>query len=208
MEGIRLIRLLLSDEEQLALNRLRLIKNSSVGERAHYVLLSGDGKSVKEIAIQLSRNEHTIRLWLNRYKAAGIPGLGTHKKSGRPAKKAVIIESQLEELLNKTPQDYGYQEAGWQISILRHWFEKQGLSACDNTLAKALNKLGFVYKRFSKTLPANAPSADEKKVRINEIVGEIGKYPTKDIEVLFVDESHFSNQPYVSRGWFKCGEKK
>ena len=68
--------------------------------------------------------------------------------------------------------------------------------------------LGFVYKRFSKTLPANAPTADEKKVRINAIVDEVGKYATKDIEILFVDESHFSNQPYVSRGWFKCGEKK
>ncbi|KTD57829.1 hypothetical protein Lsan_2493 [Legionella santicrucis] len=200
--------MLLSLEEKAALNRLRLNKNSNVGERAHYVLLSGNGKSVKEIAIQLNRNEHTIRLWLNRYKTEGISGLGTHKKSGRPAKKAVIIESKLEELLNKTPQDYGYQEAGWQISILRHWFEKQGLSACDNTLSKALNKLGFVYKRFSKTLPVNAPSADEKKVRINDIVDEIGKYSTKDIEVLFADESHFSNQPYVSRGWFKCGEKK
>ena len=203
-----MIRMSLSAEERSALNRLRLTKNSKVGERAHYVLLSGDGKSVKEIAIQLSRNEHTIRLWLNRYKTEGICGLETHQKSGRPAKKAVIIESQLEELLNNSPQDYGYQEAGWQISILRHWFEKQGLSACDNTLAKALNKLGFVYKRFSKTLPANAPSADEKKVRINAIVDEIGKYSTKDIEILFVDESHFSNQPYVSRGWFKCGEKK
>ncbi len=82
------------------------------------------------------------------------------------------------------------------------------MSACDNTLAKALNKLGFVYKRFSKTWPANAPSSDEKKVRINEIVGEIGKDSTMDIKALFVDESHFSNQPYVSRGWFKCGEKK
>lgn len=208
MEGIRLIRMLLSTEEKATLNRLRLNKNSNIGERAHYVLLSGDGKSVKEIAIQLSRNEHTIRLWLSRYKIEGISGLRTHKKSGRPAKKAAIIESQLEELLNKTPQDYGYQEAGWQISILRHWFENQGLSACENTLAKALNKLGFVYKRFSKTLPANAPSADEKKIRINDIVSEIGQYCTKDIEVLFVDESHFSNQPYVSRGWFKCGEKK
>lgn len=208
MGGIRLIRMLLSTEEKGTLNRLRLNKNSNIGERAHYVLLSGDGKSVKEIAIQLSRNEHTIRLWLSRYKIEGISGLRTHKKSGRPAKKAAIIESQLEELLNKTPQDYGYQEAGWQISILRHWFENQGLSACENTLAKALNKLGFVYKRFSKTLPANAPSADEKKIRINDIVSAIGQYCTKDIEVLFVDESHFSNQPYVSRGWFKCGEKK
>ncbi|CAM4489025.1 MAG: hypothetical protein LEGION0403_FIIPPAGN_00435 [Legionella sp.] len=90
----------LSAEEQSALNRLRRMKNSKIGERAHYVLLSGDGKSIKELAAQLSRNEHTIRLWLNRYKTEGLCGLETHQKSGRPAKKAAIIESQLEELLS------------------------------------------------------------------------------------------------------------
>ncbi len=121
-----MIRMSLSADEESALNRLRLTKNSNIGERAHYVLLSGGGKSVKEIVTQESRNEHTIRLWLSRYKTEGICGLETHQKSGRPAKKAVIIESQVEELLNNSPQDYGYQEAVWQTSILRHWFEKQG----------------------------------------------------------------------------------
>ncbi len=57
-----MIRMSLSAEEQSSLNRLRLTKSSNVGERAHYVLLCGDGKSVKEIAIQLGHNEHTIRL--------------------------------------------------------------------------------------------------------------------------------------------------
>lgn len=95
MEGIRLKRMLLSAEEQLALNRLRLSKNSNVGERAHYVLLSGDGKSVKEIAIQLSRNEHTIRLWLNRYKAGGIPGLGRIKSQVVLLRKPLLLNHNL-----------------------------------------------------------------------------------------------------------------
>ncbi len=57
-------------------------------------------------------------------------------------------------------------------------------------------------------MPANAPSPDEKKVHIANLVEQINKDNAKDIEVLFVDESHFSNQPYVSRGGFKRGEKK
>lgn len=28
------------------------------------------------------------------------------------------------------------------------------------------------------------------------------------MEILFIDESHFSNEPYVQRGWFLVGEKK
>lgn len=203
-----MIRISLSEEEKAALNRLRRDQKSNIGERAHYILLSDTGKSVPEIAKHLSRNGHTIRLWLKRYLEEGIPGLKTKKQPGRPAKKALAIESQVQELLNKSPKDYGYQEAGWQLNLLRDWFAKQGIHACDNTIVKSLNKLGYVYKRFSKTLPENAPTAEQKKERISEIVGEISKYSAMDNEILFVDESHFSNQPYVNRGWFKCGEKK
>ena len=203
-----MIRISLDVEEKAALNRLRRTQKSNIGERAYYVLLSSEGKSVQEISAHLSRNGHTIRLWLKRYLTDGIAGLSSRNHPGRPAKKAPVIESHLQELLKKTPQEYGYQEAGWQINVLIDWFAKQGVHACTNTLAKALNKLGFVYKRFSKTLPANAPSSAEKKARVKEIVEEVGKHTATDIEIFFVDESHFSNQPYVSRGWFKRGENK
>lgn len=188
--------------------RLRLKKNTNIGERAHYVLLCAEGKSAPEIAGYLDRNIITIRLWLNRYLQDGPAGLKTKKPPGRPAQKAPAIESHLEELLSHTPQDYGYQETGWQLNVLKDWFSKQGLHACDNTIVKSLNRLGYVYKRFSKTIPKNAPSSEKKKSRIREIVESIGQNKPSDIEVLFVDETHFSNQPYVSRGWFKKGEKK
>jgi transposase len=203
-----MIRIYLNEEEKTALTRLRRGQKSNIGERAHYVLLSDTGKSVSEIAQHLSRNGHTVRLWLKRYLEEGITGLKTKKPPGRPAKKAPAIELQVQELLDKSPQDYGYQEAGWHINLLRDWFSKQGINACDNTIVKSLNKLGYVYKRFSKTLPSNTPTPEQKKARVNEIIGEISKLPATDIEIMFVDESHFSNQPYVNRGWFKCGEKK
>ena len=203
-----MIRISLTEEERAALNRLRLERKSNIGERAHYVLLSESGKSIPAIARHLNRNIITIRLWLKRYIEQGILGLTPVKPPGRPAKKASMIEMHLKELLSKSPQDYGYQEAGWQINLLRDWFGKQGCNACDNTLAKSLNKLGFVYKRFSKTLPKDAPSASEKKAGIAKIVGEIANNAPEGVEIFFADESHFSNQPYVSRGWFKRGEKK
>lgn len=203
-----MIRISLNEDEKAALTRLRREQKSNIGERAHYVLLSNTGKSVSEIAKHLSRNGHTVRLWLKRYLEEGIAGLKTKKPPGRPAKKAPAIELQVQELLDKSPQDYGYQEAGWQINLLRDWFAKQGIHACDNTIVKSLNKLGYVYKRFSKTLPENAPTPEQKQARISDIVVDISKHSATDIEIMFVDESHFSNQPYVNRGWFKCGEKK
>ncbi len=203
-----MIKVSLREEEREALTKLRLSRKSNKGERAYYVLLSDRGKSPPEIAQQLNRNIITIRLWLKRYLEQGIAGLSSQKQTGRPAKKALMIEWHLVELLSQSPQAYGYQEAGWQINLLRDWFNKRGCSACENTLVKSLNKLGFVYKRFSKTTPVNAPLSSAKKEKVSEIVGSIKEEAQEAIEIFFADESHFSNQPYVNRAWFKRGEKK
>ena len=203
-----MIRISLSDSEKSALEQLRLNRKSNIGERAYYVLLSAQGYLATEIAKQQGRNIITIRLWLNRYKDQGILGLTPKKQSGRPPKKASFIESKLESLLNKSPSDYGYQEAGWQINIIRHWLSQHGCHACENTVAKALKKLGYVFKRFSKTVPKHAPSPSEKATQIAKMIKKINTNSAEDIEILFADESHFSNQPYVNRGWFKKGEKK
>ncbi|WP_338011332.1 helix-turn-helix domain-containing protein [Legionella tucsonensis] len=93
---------------------------------AHYVLLCAEGKSAPEIARHLNRNIIMVRLWLNRYIQDGVEGLRTRKPPGRPEQKAPIIETQLEELLHQSPQDYGYQVTGWQINVLKDWFARQG----------------------------------------------------------------------------------
>jgi len=66
-----------------------------------------------------------------------------------------------------------------------------------------------VYKRFSKTTPGNAPSDEKKKERIAQIIEDIKKDQKEhDVEVFFVDESHFSNEPYVQKGWLFIKENK
>ena len=113
-----MIRISLTEVERLELTRLHLDRSSNIGERVHYVLLAASSESAPNIARLLSRNIITIRLWLNRYVKEGLDGLKTIKTSGRPAKKAAIIEAQLQELLNKSTQEYGYQEAGWLLFFL------------------------------------------------------------------------------------------
>ena len=67
-----MIRISLTESERSELMGLRLLKNTNIGERAHYVLLCSEGKSAPEIARHLNRNIITVRLWLNRYIQAGV----------------------------------------------------------------------------------------------------------------------------------------
>lgn len=204
------IQIKLSSDEKAALKKLRQCRTrGNQAERAHYVLLSDKGISANEIANQLERNAHTIRCWLKRYKSQGISGLYDNKGTGRPRSLREASKKLLPKLLNNSPKNYGYQQSGWQINLLIEQLTQELGSVSEKTVVRALHELGFVYKRFSKTLPLDAPTKDEKKARINEITDNIKQAQSKeDCEVLFCDESHFSNAPYVQRGWFKRGEKK
>lgn len=200
----------LSKEEEEGLKKLRRSRVSgSYGERAHYVLLSSRGLSVKQIAQQLSRNPHTIRCWLKRYKSQGISGLYDLKGTGRPRHLREVTKEHLSQLLAHSPQAYGYQQSGWQVNLLLEQIIKEVSSVSEQTVVRALHELGWVYKRFSKTTPINSLSKSEKKEYMNEMLEKLkARQSDSASEVLFCDETHFSNEPYVQRGWFRRGKKE
>jgi transposase-like protein len=54
---------------------MRLNKRLNIGEQAQYLLLSNEGRTLPEIARYLSRNGHTISLWIQCYMADGLRGV-------------------------------------------------------------------------------------------------------------------------------------
>ena len=56
----QMIRITLDEAQTAALEQLRLKRQSNIGERAYYVLLSSQGLSVNDIANRLNRNPHTL----------------------------------------------------------------------------------------------------------------------------------------------------
>lgn len=200
-----MIKVKLNEGQRETLKTLRNTR-SILGERAHYVLLSDEGYKVREIAGRLNRHEHTIRNWIKAYGVNGIEGLNSKPPSGRPRIKGPEVEQEIDKLLIKTPREFGYQEEGWTVCILLDYFSKKQLAVKEDTVRRALKKMGWVYKRFAKAVPKNAPSKEEKSQKIEELIEAI-KQDNPD-ETLFVDEANFMTGPYVQRGWFKKREKK
>lgn len=87
-------------------------------------------------------------------------------------------------------------------------YEKQtGRKLSSSTAERALKEAGYSYKRPKKGVAPNAPTKDEKIKKVNEIISEIQKKASQeDVDVYFLDESHFSTEAYLVRGWFKKGE--
>lgn len=199
-----MIKVRLNEEQKKTLKTLRNTR-STLGERAHYVLLSDEGSSVKTIAQKLNRHEHTIRSWIKAYAKNGVDGLNSKPPSGRPKIKGCAVEEGIETMLIKTPRDFGYQEEGWTVRIMLDFFQKN-LQVKEDTVRRALKRKGWVYKRFAKSVPKNAPSKEEKLKKIEQLIEKL-KCDRPD-ETFFADEANFMTGPYVQRGWFKRRDKK
>ena len=76
-----------------------------------------------------------------------------------------------------------------------------------HTVGRVLDPNGYSFTRGKLTAPASAPSKEEKLARVQQIASEMLALKAKgDVEVMFLDESHFSTEPYVTRGYRKRGK--
>lgn len=199
----------LTKEEETELLALRKKSDSYLGERALAILHSNEGEHTTQIAKKLKRAEQTIRSWLNAYKKKGIRGLYKNFSPGRPSTRQESFIPRLPEYLEKSPRDFGWGEDVWSIKVLMAQFVKEtGINLSYHTVYRALKDAGYSCKRSKKTPPLAAPSKEEKIEKVNEIISKINNLKDLDnVEVAFLDESHFSTEPYVVRGWSKRGKR-
>jgi transposase len=65
--------------------------------------------------------------------------------------------------LAQSPSHCGYIEDGWTVDLIRHYLAQHTDEVSDSTVRRQLQTGGWVYKRFAKTVPRNAPSREKKK---------------------------------------------
>ena len=200
-----MIKVSITKEQQKELKQFRSLASSKDSEKALMVLLSSEGEKVSQIAKTLKRNPHTVRDWLKRYNANGLKGLSRRYSPGRPDEKRAKLKAHIQEVLGDSPVDHGYQDHVWSVPLIEHDAAlKLGLSVSGDTVTRALNDMGYSYKRPAKTVPARAPDKKEKAERVKSMIEEIKGILSKgETEIYALDESHFSTKPYLVRGWFK-----
>ena len=200
-----MIRVDLSETDKRQLENLRRQASAKDSEKILMVLLNAEGKSPPEIGNMLKRHAHTVRDWLKRYIQGGSAELKRRYSPGRPTEKRDIVIKAIEEVLSSSPQTYGYPEAVWTIPLLSHYLEVElKIKVSGDTIERSLKQSGFSYKRPSKAVSAKAPSKEEKAAVIARLIEEIkALLKEPDWEVYTLDESHFSTEPYLIRGWFK-----
>ena len=205
LQEVVMIKVSINTEQQRELERFRGLASSKDSEKALMVLLSSEGKNVPQIAKTLKRNPHTVRDWLKRYNLDGIKGLSRKFSPGRPDEKRAKLKAHIKEILLDSPVKHGYLDQVWSVPLIVYdAASKLDLVASGDTVTRALKDMGYSYKRPSKTVPARAPTKHEKAERVQAMIEEIkGILSNGETEIYALDESHFSTEPYLVRGWFK-----
>lgn len=200
-----MIRSRLSEKQRMRLTKFRKHASSKNSEKALMVLLNDEGFSAEKIAWKLNRNPHTVRMWLKRYIRSGIPGLDRRYSPGRPSRKRDLGKQKLPAVIACSPGEFGYQDTAWSIPLLRHHLKiADGIEISEDTLTRCLKDLGYRYKRPAKTVREKAPGREEKEAGLEKMLAEIKALMEKHTcEIFALDESHFSTEPYLVRGWLK-----
>ncbi len=199
-----MIKIQLTIEQRKELERFRHQVSSKDSEKILMVLMNAEGKSVADISSILKRNPHTVRDWLKRYSADGLPGLSRKYSPGRPNDKRNLVKERIKEIIGNSPEKYGYMDSVWTVPLIAHDIkESLNISASNDTVIRALKNMGYTYKRPSKKVPPNAPTREEKVKSIKKMIGKIEELVIDEDSVIYaLDESHFSTEPYIVQGWF------
>lgn len=200
-----MIKVTLNEEQSKQLEQARGQTSSENSEKTLMVMMSSKGDSPVRIARTLERHPHTVRKWLKQYKADGEKGLDRRYSPGRPNKTREQVKTLLMEILDKSPAEVGYQDASWTVALMVHHIKQQtAILVSEDTIERALKEMDYTYKRSAKGVSEKAPGKEEKKEAITRLIAEIMELEKQhDCEIFALDESHFSTEPYLIRGWQK-----
>jgi transposase len=205
---MKIVKLLLTRQEREDLEYLQTNGSNLQRERSLAVLHCAAGKKLTWIAEALNRRILTIRTWLKSFRENGVAGLARTYSPGRPSFRKTALLPELRSCLSRPPREYGFFEDVWTLGLLKaHFKNKLGSDSSSSTITRLMRDNGYSFKRPKMAVPANAPSKEEKLRRVHEIAREIlSMKGDRETITLFLDESHFSTEPYVIRGWHKKGE--
>jgi len=175
-------------------------------ERAMMVILSINRLNVKQIADILECRENTVSKWLSAYEEHGFLGLYDQPIPGRPPRLSNQQEKQIEEWLDRSPRETGYQHSNWTLKLLFHHINKVFHKQFSLTrIWQIIRKLGFVTVRPRHR--SIAPN-QEKKIRAAKcIIRLLKKAREGRFRLFYLDETMASMWATLSRMWVRRGTR-
>lgn len=136
---------------------------AEVRQRATAIHLLHLGQSPETVSQLLAVSQGSIYNWHKRWRTHGVNGLENKPKSGRPKNADARYREVLAQVIEQSPQVYGYGFAIWTVDRLReHLRQVTGISLSNRRFRVLLQEMDYVYRRPKHDL-TELQDADEKQ---------------------------------------------
>src|SRR3982751_6313717 len=137
-----------SEEERETLGQMARSHSLSAGlvRRAQIIVHALEGLKAPEISARMDLCGKTVRHWLKRFNARGLPGLEEDVRSGRPPtysaeQRGAVIEAAL-----TRPADLGLPFACWTLDRLVVYLSERGVAMRRSRISEILIQEGLKWR--------------------------------------------------------------
>jgi transposase len=145
----------------------RQTKDVRIRERTQMLLLASEQNMlVPEIAKIVRRNDQTVRTWINRFNAEGIPGLYDAPRSGAPPTVTPAYRERLLVVVRQRPRTLERPYSMWTLQRLADFMaEETGIRISPVTVSRILAAHDIVMSRPQHKVSSSDPEYELKKRR-------------------------------------------
>jgi transposase len=205
MEGI-VPALRWSVKERL-LRNLRKCRNAQLRTRYLIVVNLMHGRGAKDTATVLSVSRSTVYRVAERFREEGEVGLVDHRCDNGDRKVDDDFLVQLDRVVRRSPQDYGYRRPTWtRESLVKTLSRLTGTQISLGRMSAALREIGARRGRPKPTVACPWPP-QRKKRRLAEIRRLVARLPGDEV-VVYADEVDIHLNPKIGLDWMGYGQQK
>jgi transposase len=194
-----------TDGERQELERMVRQEVGRVSRRAHIVLLSIRRKRVPEIADIFDVSRATVRFWLHRFNEMGPAGLYDEERSGRPRKITQEVKDTVQQIMQTSPDQVGYQATFWTVAMLVLALAmKLKVQFSLSAIRGVLHQIDLRWGRPRLAMPNKVdPEKAQKQWGLVKAVVEA----PEEAAIVYVDESRLQLLPLIRAMWHWVGQQ-
>src|SRR5919202_2114664 len=147
--------------------QLHQTQDAHLYRRTLAILEFARGQPPGAIAAALGVSRQSIYNWVRAYTAAHDPGdRADPPRPGRPTFWTEEAQSLLRALLRHAPDQLGYPGVNWTVPLLREALHAgTGRWVSDDTIRRALDRLGYTWKRPRYVLDPDPELEKKRRIR-------------------------------------------
>jgi len=165
---------LTEEELQIVETAMKRDQRPGVRQRCTIIRLLHLGYKPEEVAKMQAVSIPTVYSCITRWRKGGVEELMTKPRSGRPAKADKAYEQLVGEVVEKEPEELGYNFTVWTIDRLRlHLAKETGIELSESRFRALLKAKGYRYRRPKYDL--GHLQDKEAKAKADELLDELKK---------------------------------